>query len=137
MTGRSPHNPKQEGNNAMNDSTESQERAEYIAGLRELAELLETHPELDAPDTGQLNNPHMTVSLCVSDREQMVAWAKVLTDVTEDTKDAQSLHYIHGRLRGLAFKFFGSADRLGGSTRTVTKRVTEYTVPPILSAVSS
>jgi hypothetical protein len=36
----------------MNDQTETDQRSEYIAGLRELADLLQDHPEVPLPYNG-------------------------------------------------------------------------------------
>lgn len=116
----------------MTSITEDTARGEYVAGLRAIADLLDQHPELELPDTGRGENHEF--SLCAGDREQMVAWARVLDAPTEKPSiSGNGIHYLRGLVGCLRFRVFASAERLGASERTVTKRVTEYSVPPLLA----
>jgi hypothetical protein len=110
--------------------TTDDKRATYISGLRKLADLLESAPDVKLPDTGA-NPTHGHIDLCVSNRDEMAAWAPSLEDAREDTKG--SLHYIRGRIDGIHISVYGSSKVLGGRDIDVTRTTTEYAVPPILA----
>jgi len=108
-------------------------RAEYIAGLRKLADLLVAAPQLSLPEG---NGPACYDDLDVhvhNGREEMAAWAALLTDAAEGV--AGSNYEITGRIHGVYISAFTGAASLGG--REVTREQTVFEVEPFLSAVSS
>lgn len=85
----------------MTDTGQDTQRAGYTAGLRALADLLDTHPELTLPTDGRPFVP-LTVGLWgdADAPQQMAAWARALPGtVTKSGDDAY--YYLAGQLHGL------------------------------------
>ncbi|HTI26215.1 MAG TPA: hypothetical protein VL652_34820 [Kutzneria sp.] len=114
------------------------ERAEYIAGLRELADILEEHPELMLPYRGA----HAPLEVIPGDadeqREQLAAWARVLPGKKQKAAAGASgeLFRLTGNLRGLAFEVLcvrsDVCERVVTGTTEVTREVPD---PQALAAV--
>lgn len=102
-------------------------RAEYIAGLRALADLLETRTEIPLPMTGTSPYPHSFALWCPS-RDQMQAAADAFEDAREGA-DGQA-YRVMGKLRGLHVHASATADMLDG--HTVTREVESFEVEPFL-----
>lgn len=105
------------------------ERAEYIAGLRALADLLERNPDLELPHTG------MGGSLCVvlheTQREQLAAWARAMPGAkTKSASRDGSAFYLDGQVGRVKMTII--ADRGEVCERIVigTREVTEETPDP-------
>lgn len=106
------------------------ERAEYVAGLRALADLIESHPELCVPSTGT-GCSHWSVM--PRTREDMQAWVAVLVDPVE--KIADNFVSVRGKVGSLSVSAFGSASRFGRQI-TCERVTTEYEVESFLAAVA-
>lgn len=115
-------------------------RAEYIAGLRMLADLLEAHPELEAPHTGASNYASISVVPWGADaqREQLAAWARVLPGRKDKKEGGEGGKYLRleGRLGALHIQVLCDRDevceRIVVGTETVTETVPD---PEALAAV--
>lgn len=117
----------------MTTVMQEETRAEYVAGLRALADLIETRPEIPLPMTGASPYPHSFALWCPS-RDQMQAAADAFEDAREGA-DGQA-YRVTGRLRGLHVHASATADMLGG--HAVTREVETFEVPAFLpQAVSA
>jgi hypothetical protein len=114
-----------------NDQATADPRAEYIAGLRMLADLLEARPELMKPH-GYLQVIPLGE---VQSREQLAAWARALPGKKEKQITDQFANLV-GTLRGVQVKVVAYRDevceRVVLGTETVTKKVKD---PQALAAV--
>jgi hypothetical protein len=73
-------------------------REEYIAGLRQLADVLEQHPEIVIPSAGR---DHIwTFDFNYLNRAELVAIAKAMPGSKEKDADSASFR-LSGKLRGL------------------------------------
>jgi hypothetical protein len=110
-------------------------RAEYIAGLRELADALEAHPELQLPYNGRPGGSAINVIPVDHEREQLAAWARVLPG-QKDKKPRGEYFDLVGAFRGLHIKVICTRDevceRVVVGEREVTEEVPD---PEALAAV--
>lgn len=119
----------------------SDERAEYIAGLRALADLLERNPDLDLPTYGKWSWSPIRVVITRDDgqrqRDQLAAWARALPG--EKTKapagqDGEMLT-LAGRLRGIWIDVLADRDevceRVVIGTHEVTKEIPDPDAPTV------
>jgi len=121
---------------STNDSTALQ-RAEYIAGLRVLADLLESDPDLVLPTYGAHGYLPLSVHVTCSEnqREELARWSRAIpgTKTKQVTDDYMRLG---GMLRGLHIKVVAARDevceRVVVGTREVTEEVPD---PQALAAV--
>jgi hypothetical protein len=100
------------------------DRSQYIAGLRELADLLEQHEELELPYSGYRSA--MSVIPADNQLEQVAAWARALPGRVE--KRVRSGYFdIDGNLAGLKITVIADRDkvceRVVVGTETVTRTV--------------
>ncbi len=98
--------------------TDTDRRTAYIAGLRQLAELLETHPDIPTPYTGGAGTP---LSIFCDDKEQIAALARAFPGRMDKRVDESSPTYgfeLHGSLAGL--KIVAYVHRYEVCTRVVT-----------------
>lgn len=106
-------------------------RAEYIAGLRALADLLEAQPELMKPH-GALQVIPLGEQ---QSREQLAVWARALPG-KKDKQINDTFANLVGTLRGVQVKVVAYRDevceRVVTGTETVTKKVKD---PEALAAV--
>lgn len=106
-------------------------RAEYIAGLRQLADLLAAHPELMTPH-GALQVIPLGEQ---QSREQLAVWARALPGKKEKQINDTFANLV-GTLRGLQVKVVAYRDevceRVVTGVETVTKKVKD---PQALAAV--
>jgi hypothetical protein len=106
-------------------------RAEYISGLRALADLLEQHPELKTPHYGIDVIPHGPEQ----SREQLAVWARALPG-KKDKQISEKLASLVGYLRGVKVTVIAYRDevceRVTTGVETVTKKVKD---PEALAAV--
>jgi hypothetical protein len=110
----------------MTDSTETV-RAEYIAGLRVLADLLEARPEIPAPYHGRSTE----LAIFTSGKDELVAAARAFPGKLDKTYDDNSSAFgfeLHGRLRGLRVVIYGDRNEVCRRVVTGTREVTK-TVP--------
>jgi len=109
-----------------------EERAEYIAGLRMLADALETNPELTLPYTGRTTT---TINVIPFDnqREQLAAWARVLPGRKEKQPRGQYFDLI-GAFRGLKMMVICHRDEVCERVVLGTREVTETVPDPDLIA---
>lgn len=100
-------------------------RAEYIAGLRMLADLLEQNP--------QLLKPHGAINViplgAEQSREQLAAWARALPG-RKEKQISERLANLEGRLRGLTVTVIASRDEVCDRVVTGTREVTEEVPDP-------
>lgn len=107
------------------------ERAEYIAGLRALADALEADRDLVLPYTG--NSEYSRFSVFTDTRRSLQLWAKAIPG-TKDKEVTEDQHYgfeVLGQIRGLHVRVYGKRDevctRRVVGTETVTEKVaTEF-----------
>lgn len=107
------------------------ERAEYIAGLRALAELLEQHPDLVLPYDGNGNSINVIPYGPDEQRQQLAAWARVMPGAKSKTASHDGkAFYLNGQIRGL--KVTVICDRGEVCERVVlgTREVTEDVPDP-------
>ena len=115
-------------------------RAEYIAGLRMLADLLERNPHLKLPFYGDMSP--MRVLVCNDEpqeqRDQLAAWAKALPGRKDKAPGGLqgSFLMLRAKLRGLEFEVQAQRDdvceRVVVGTKTETKVVKD---PALLAEV--
>lgn len=118
----------------MNETDE--QRAEYIKGLRALADALEQHPELILPYTGSGRAGLNVIPLGADEqREQLAAWAKVLPGQKEKSPRDEYFDLI-GAFHGVHIKVICDraevCERVVTGTREITKEVPD---PEALAAV--
>lgn len=106
-------------------------RAEYTAGLRMLADLLDAHPELMTP-----HNEIQVIPIGAElAREQLAAWARALPG-KKDKQITDEMANLLGSLRGVKIQVLAYRDevceRVTTGVETVTKRVKD---PAALAAV--
>lgn len=113
-------------------------RAEYIAGLRMLADLLEAHPDLVLP-AGKDAFADLTVAIFGDDqREQMAAWTRALPGEKRKGQSGTNgdILTLNGQLRGLHLRLICDRDevceRVVVGTKTETKTVKD---PALLAEV--
>jgi hypothetical protein len=109
-------------------ATTDEERAEYVAGLRKLAAILEAVPTLAVPWRGA--DSTMPMDVIGHNREDVAAWATLLDDATETT-DAE-YHHLKGHIAGLHVYVITPVGRVGG--RRVVREVETFEVEPFLTA---
>jgi hypothetical protein len=108
------------------------ERAEYIAGLRMLADVLEQHPEVQQPYTGSGSPVLIIPNTPDEQREQLAAWARVLPG--KKTKDAHDngQYTLDGAFAGLKVKVIcrrsDVCERIVVGTHEVTRSVPDPAV---------
>lgn len=97
-------------------------RAEYIAGLRMLADLLEAHPEVMTPHR-QIQVIPLGAEVC---REQLAAWARALPG-KKDKEIGDRMVTLVGWLRGVKVQVLAYRDevceRITTGVETVTREV--------------
>lgn len=112
-------------------TTIADQRGEYVAGLRMLADLLEQHPELMKPH-GAIQVIPLGERQC---REQLAAWARALPG-RKDKEITDQFANLVGSLRGLKVKVVAYRDevceRITTGVEIVTKTVKD---PQALAAV--
>lgn len=103
------------------------ERTEYIAGLRALADVLEADADLTLPYTG--TSDYGRLAIFTDTRRALQLWAKAIpgTKDKEVSEDASYGFELLGALRGLHLCIYGKRDqvcirRIVGQ-QTVTKTV--------------
>jgi hypothetical protein len=113
------------------------DRTEYVAGLRQLADLLEQHDELPVPYEGSATS--MTMYFLSQGRDAFVAAARVMPGRL-DKKVRDTVYELRARLGGddglkvdLAAYRNDVCERVVTGTETVTKRVPDpnVTVPMV------
>jgi hypothetical protein len=88
------------------DPTEAEERTASIAGLRELADLLEAHPELALPY--EMVRGMLVVEIDADEqRRQFDAWAPMLTDAAEEARRNDAGIDLSGRVGAIGIKVIG------------------------------
>ena len=133
------------------------ERSEYTAGLRALADMLDTHPDLELPYTG---GPHSTMNvlpLRVNQRAQMAAWARALPGRVDKAPRGDDYFDLTGMIRGITVCVIADRDEVcervvtgtrevereevvtPATTRTITatEETVEWRCAPVLSPVSA
>lgn len=110
-------------------------RAEYIAGLRALADALEAHPELELPYNGRDAG-----GSCINvipefgrQREQLAAWARVLPG-HKDKTPRDDYFDLTGAFHGLHIKVICKRDEVCERIVLGTREVTEKKPDPALLA---
>lgn len=107
-------------------------RAEYIAGLRVLADLLDANPDLRIPYDGQAQAPLMVMPHG-DERAALAQWARALPGRKEkQTRDGY--FDLIGSLRGLYIKVICHRDEVCEKVVTGTREVTEEVADPELLA---
>ena len=104
-------------------------KQEYIAGLRELADVLETIDDGVKFDFNQIQ-----LLACRSNAEQIVSTVKAIGGRFDKLDAKDSRYYTLARkIGGHEIHVFASKDRVCSKV-TVTREVTEYVCPPSLLA---
>lgn len=113
-------------------------RAEYIHGLRMLADLLEQHPDLGLPFEGNTAEMMVFINRTDGQRERLARWASVLpgTKTKSGAGTGDTLFALHAKLRGFSLKVIADRDevceKVVTGVETVTKKVKD---PQALAAV--
>lgn len=117
----------------------SNERGEYVAGLRALADLLEQHPGLECPHTGRQSDllVILTHKPGTHQREQIAAWARALPgEKTKEESYQPDKFELNGRIRGVRVCVLVNraevCERVVVGTREVVETVPD---PELLAAV--
>lgn len=110
-------------------------RAEYIAGLRQLADALEQHPELNLPFNGRTpeSNIFVTTAGGGDPRGQVAAWARVLPG-RKDKRERGEYLDLHGAFRGLHIKVIANREAVCEKVVIGTETVTEIVPDPVYIA---
>lgn len=103
-------------------------RAEYIAGLRKLADALEANEAMELPWSG---GPISEFSQYCHGRESMAAWVALLDDPKERTDG--EWHEVAGRIDGIRVSVKIQAKYVG---HAVTREVEQFEVEPFLPVQS-
>lgn len=109
------------------------ERAEYTAGLRALADLLDASPRLRLPYSG-IASPLLVMTMSGGDqRRECADWVRVLQDGQKSVRgDAFD---VQGRLRGLHICVIANRDKVCTrrvvGTEQVTRTVPDPAAPPV------
>lgn len=113
-------------------------RTEYIAGLRQLADLLEQHPDLELPFDGRSHPISVYLTTKEDQRTPLAAWTRVLPGRKTKSKGGTHDEYfnVRVRLRGLDFQIVANraevCERIVVGTREV---VTEVPDPEAVAAL--
>lgn len=96
------------------NQTNPDPRAEYIAGMRMLADLLEANPHLALPFEGNTSEGMVFVTRGEGQRERLAQWAKALPGEKTKTGDGTDGEYfaLHARLRGYRLKVIANRDEV-------------------------
>lgn len=106
---------------------EANKRREYIAGLRALAELLETHPELELPYDG--SGTELLVIPTEDEAEQIAAWAKALPGMKR--KQVRDGYFdLFGSIEGLRVQVIVGRDSVCRRVVVGIREVTEEIPDP-------
>lgn len=110
----------------------AKERHEYIAGLRMLADLLQSHPELELPYTGRSKYEPLSVNLIGDEgqRAQMAAWARALPGKKDKAAVSDTYFRIDGALRGLGIRVLANRAEVCEKRVIGTQEVTEEIPDP-------
>lgn len=103
------------------------DRQPYIAGLRQLADLLEDNTDLPLPYHGTMSE----LAIFADSKEQLVAVARALPGKVGKTFDDRSDTYgfeLHGSIGGLRVIVYGDRNEVCQRVVTGTREVTK-TVP--------
>lgn len=107
------------------------ERREYVAGLRQLAELLETHTDLEVPYTGHHGAINVILSGDAEQREQIAAWTRAMRGTkTKDVSRDGSAFYLYGQVGGLKICIIADREEVCQRVVTGTREVTEEIPDP-------
>jgi hypothetical protein len=105
-------------------------RADYIAGLRLLADALEADPSLPLPTDYSDGG----LSFQLRDRKGMAAWVRLLAVGAKESLTADHgygpNYNIDGRIAGLPVHLYTTARRIG---RTVRREVEQFEIAPFLT----
>lgn len=104
-------------------------RAEYIAGLRLLADALEAYPWIETPYTGQGDIHYLNVH--GREGRDMSTWARLLDDATEAPHG--DYYTVKGRIGGVSVQVTARAEKVG---HMVTRTVEQFEVEPFLPVPS-
>lgn len=116
-----------------NDQATADRRAEYIAGLRQLADLLEAHPELSMPSSGSWSSDPIGIAeFGTGQRERIAKWARLLPGKKSKELGGTSGEILRmlGRLRGLHIKVICDRDEVCERRVLGTREVTEEVPDP-------
>jgi hypothetical protein len=108
-------------------------RAEYTAGLRALADLLDARPDLKLPSDGgnQYTPITVVVTNSLSQRADLAAWARAIPGEKTKTADESGEYLsLRGRLRGLHVKVLALRDEVCERVVLATREVTEEVPDP-------
>lgn len=116
----------------MND-TEHDARTEYIAGLRAIADTLDTTDTLDVPFFGNVS----PVLIFADTREELIVWAELLTErgAPEIRESEPHGFKLTGRIHGFAVVLYAALSVAGEPNGTRT--VTTYALDPELAGATS
>lgn len=122
--------------------TTTDPRAEYIAGLRQLSDILEANPELALPLDGKLEGIPIAVYLTNDSedpRADMAAWTRALPGTKSKTPSGAEGEYFTIRTRlggpnGLHFKVLANRGDVCERIVIGTREVTEEKPDPALLA---
>lgn len=103
------------------------ERAEYCAGLRGLAELLETHPDIPLPYTGDLSPLSWILASGDDQRAILAAIARALPGKVDKRVRGDAFD-LHGSIRGLRVGVIADRDEVCVRKVVGTEQVTR-TIP--------
>ena len=108
------------------ETTVTDQRAEYIKGLRALADVIEQHPDLRLPSTGHSDWAPIHVIPRDDQRAELAAWARVLPGRKAKSPRGEYLD-LEGTLHGLHIKVICDrgevCERVVVGTEEVTKEV--------------
>jgi hypothetical protein len=112
------------------------DRAEYVKGLRALADLLEQHDELPLPYQGGKHSPMSLTFLSDDDAKGRLATAARLMPGRLDKQVRESVDYgdyfdLHGRIHGLHVKLTAYRDAVCERIVVGTREVTREVVVPV------
>jgi hypothetical protein len=107
-------------------------RAEYIAGLRMLADVLETNPHLRLPFDGNVSE--LDVMPHGDQRQELADWARVLPGRKDKGEVAGRYLTLKGAFRGLKVKLICDREEVCERVVTGTREVTETVPDPELVA---
>jgi hypothetical protein len=112
----------------------SADRADYIAGLRKLADALEANEAMRVPWQGGEHSPW--TQYCDS-RDEMSAWVALLDDAVDHgirMVGATDWYEVSGHIEGIRVQLNARPQRLGGTS--VTREVEQFEVEPFLPVQS-
>ncbi len=106
------------------------DRAEYTAGLRALADLLDANPHLTLTSGSHQYDPLLVMPYGPDQREECAAWVRAIPGTVTKTEGAPGYLRLSGQLRGLHIRVLADRDQVCTRVVTGSEEVTRLVPDP-------